>query len=277
MLSPFFVFGNLRYIYLYTNNKLFIMAEQNYDFPTEVITLPSEGKGYPETSPLSKGTIEIKYMTAKEEEILTSQNLIKKGIVLNKLFESIVVDKDVDINEILLGDKNAIMLATRILGYGPSYAIELTNDNGEKEKIDVDLSKVQTKDVDLSKLRRDNKYPFKTPSGNDLVFKLLTHGDEQKIEEDIKALSKFNKGGISSELTTRYRYMIQEVDGKSDTKSIIDFINNRFLAKDTKAFREHIKSISPDIKMEFEYENPETGEKEVRSIPMGVGFFWPSE
>jgi hypothetical protein len=106
---------------------------------------------------------------------------------------------------------------------------------------------------------------------------LLSHGDEQKIEEDIKALAKFNKGGISSELTTRYRYMIQEVDGKTDSKSIIDFINNRFLARDTRAFREYIKSVSPDVKMEFEYENPETGEKEVRSIPMGVGFFWPSE
>jgi hypothetical protein len=253
------------------------MAEQKYDFATEVITLPSEGKGYPETSPLSKGTIEIKYMTAREEEILTSQNLIKKGIVLNKLFESIVVDKDIDINEILIGDKNAIMLATRILGYGPLYSIEVTNDNGEKEKIDVDLSKVQTKDIDLTKLRRDNRYPYTTTSGNNLVFKLLSHGDEQKIEEDIKALAKFNKGGISSELTTRYRYMIQEVDGKTDSKSIIDFINNKFLARDTRAFREYIKSVSPDVKMEFEYENPETGEKEVRSIPMGVGFFWPSE
>lgn len=253
------------------------MAEQNYDFPTEVITLPSEGKGYSESSPLSKGTIEIKYMTAKEEEILTSQNLIKKGIVLNKLFESIVIDKDVNIDDILLGDKNAIMLATRILAYGPKYPIELTNRDGEKEQIDIDLSKVQTKDVDLSKLRRDNRYDFTTPSGNKLVFKLLTHGDEQKIDADIKALAKFNRGGISSELTTRYRYMIQEVDGKNDTKSITDFINNKFLAKDTRAFREFIRDISPDINMEFEYENPETGEKEVRPIPMGVGFFWPTE
>ena len=253
------------------------MAEQKYDFATEVITLPSEGKGYPETSPLSKGTIEIKYMTAREEEILTSQNLIKKGIVLNKLFESIVVDKDVNVEDILLGDKNAIMLATRILAYGAKYPIEITGADGEREQIDIDLSKVQTKDVDLSKLKRDNRYEFTTPSGNKLVFKLLTHGDEQKIDADIKALAKFNKGGISSELTTRYRYMIQEVDGRNDTKSITDFINNKFLAKDTRAFREFIREISPDINMEFDYENPETGEKEVRQIPMGVGFFWPTE
>jgi hypothetical protein len=253
------------------------MAEQKYDFPTEVISLPSEGKGYPESNPLSKGTIEIKYMTAREEEILTSQNLIKKGIVLNKLFESIVIDKDVNVDDILLGDKNAIMLATRILAYGAKYPIEITGADGEREQLDVDLSKVQTKDVDLSKLKRDNRYEFATPSGNKITFKLLTHGDEQKIDADIKALAKFNKGGISSELTTRYRYMIQEVDGKTDTKSITDFINNRFLAKDTRAFREYIREMSPDINMEFDYENPETGEKEVRSIPMGVGFFWPTE
>ena len=96
----------------------------NYDFPTEVITLPSQGKCYPESNPLSKGTIEIKYMTAKEEEILASQNLIRKGVVLDKLFESIIVDKNINIDDILIGDKNAIMLAARILGYGPEYQIQ---------------------------------------------------------------------------------------------------------------------------------------------------------
>jgi hypothetical protein len=89
-------------------------------------------------------------------------------------------------------------------------------------------------------------------------------------------LKKFNKDGLSSELTTRYRYMIRSVDGKSDTKSIVDFINNKFLARDTKAFREYIKTIQPDVVMEFDYVDPITGETEVRSIPMGVGFFWPT-
>ena len=99
----------------------------NYEFPTEVIDLPSKGKVYPESNPLSKGSIEIKYMTAKEEDILASQNLIRKGVVLDKLFESIVVDKDVDINDIVVGDKNAILLATRVLGYGAEYQVEITD------------------------------------------------------------------------------------------------------------------------------------------------------
>lgn len=248
-----------------------------HDYPTEVISLPSEGKCYPPENPLSSGQIEIKYMTAKEEEILASQNLIKKGVVLDKLFESIIVDKNINPNDIILGDKNAIMLATRILGYGPEYIVEIEDSEGIKSKISVDLGKVQTKDIDISILNGNNEYEFTTPTGkNSIVFKLLTHGDEKLIDADIKALNKINRES-SSELTTRYRYMIKSVDGKDDTKSIVDFINNRFLARDTKAFREHLKKIQPDVKMEFEYTDTATGEKEVRPIPMGVGFFWPSE
>jgi len=215
-------------------------------------------------------------MTAKEEEILASQNLIKKGIVLDKLFESIIVDKDINPADIIVGDKNAIMLATRILAYGPSYEVEILNSRDEKETVKIDLSKVQTKEIDTSILRRDNRYNFKTPSGYNLVIKLLSHGDEQKIDEEIKALSKLNKSGVSAELTTRYRFIIVEVDGKTDTKSIIDFINNKFVTRDTRALREFIKTFQPDIVMEYEYEDPESGEKEVRPIPMGVGFFYPS-
>jgi hypothetical protein len=252
------------------------MAESNYDFPTEVITLPSEGKAYPESNPLSKGTVEIKYMTAKEEEILSSQNLIKKGVVLDKLFESIIVEKGINIDDILIGDKNAIMLATRILAYGPKYEVETYGNGDDRETVSIDLTSIRTKDIDSTKLKRDNRYEFTTPSGNKLVIKLLTHGDEGKIDADIKALSKFNKGGVSAELTTRYRYMIQSVDGKEDMKTITDFINNRFITRDTRAMREFIKEISPDVVMEYEYEDPETGEKEVRPIPMGVGFFYPS-
>lgn len=249
----------------------------NYDFPTEVISLPSQGKCYSEENPLSSGQIEIKYMTAKEEEILASQNLIRKGVVLDKLFESIIVDKNINVDDILIGDKNAIMLATRILGYGSQYKIQIEGELGDKNEISVDLGKVQTKEIDFDKLNRENRYTFTTKSGTVLEYKLLSHGDEKKIDADVKALERLTKGGTSSELTTRYRFMITSVDGATDTKSITDFINNRFLTIDTRAFREEIRKIQPDINMEFDYEDPQTGEMEVRSIPMGVGFFWPSE
>ena len=250
----------------------------NYDFPTEVITLPSQGKCYPADNPLSKGTVEIKYMTAKEEEILASQNLIRKGVVLDKLFEAIIVDKDVNLDDILIGDKNAIMLAARILGYGPEYLVEVASDYGETEQVTIDLSKVQTEEVDFSKLNSENLYNFTTTDGVELEFSLLTHGDEKKIDADVKALQRLNKGkdSVSSELTTRYRYLIKSVDGDNNVSAITKFINNQFLTKDTRKFREVIRELQPDVNMEFEYENPNTGDTEVKPIPMGVGFFWPS-
>jgi hypothetical protein len=250
----------------------------NYDFPTEIISLPSQGKCYPSDNPLSKGTLEIKYMTAREEEILASQNLVRKGVVIDKLFESIIVEKGINVDDIVLGDKNAILLATRVLGYGPEYKIEMTNSLGEPQEVTVDLGKVQTKEIDFELLSPENRYEFTTPHGkNKLEFKILTHGDEKKIDADIKALSRLNKGGVSAELTTRYRFMILSVDGQSDTQSITSFINNKFITRDTKAFREYIAKITPDINMEFDFEDEQTGETEVRSIPMGVGFFWPTE
>ena len=255
------------------------MAEnKKYDFPTEVITLPSQGKCYPENHPLASGEVEIKYMTAKEEEILASQNLIKKGVVLDMLFESIIADKSISADDILIGDKNAIVLATRILGYGPEYKIEFTGEDGEKEQISIDLSKVQTKEVDIEKLNRENLYEWVTPTTKSVLkFKMLTHGDEKKIEGDVRAMNRLNKGGVSAELTTRYRYIIQSVDGKEDTKSIVDFINNKFLSKDTRAFRNHLLELQPDMDMVFDYDNPISGEKESSPIPMGIGFFYPTE
>ena len=106
------------------------MSENKFDFPTEVVDLPSKGLLYPEGHPLRKGNIEIKYMTAREEDILASQSLIKKGVVLDKLFESVVVEPGVDINDIFIGDKNAILLATRVMGYGANYAYDHADPNG---------------------------------------------------------------------------------------------------------------------------------------------------
>jgi hypothetical protein len=251
------------------------MNQKQFDFPTEVLDLPSKGKLYPKEHPLSSGQITIKYMTAKEEDILSSTNLIKKGIVLDKLFESIIVDA-VNIDDILVGDKNAIVLATRLLGYGPNYNISFYSSKaGKSIETTVDLAQIKTKDVDYSNFGNQNEFQFTTPTGNTLVFKLLTHGDEKLIDKDITALEKMNKDG-SYEITTRLRYMIKSVDGNSDLGHINKFINNSFLAKDSRAFREHIKKISPDMNMTFTYVH-EDGESEVAPIPMGVGFFWPGD
>jgi hypothetical protein len=250
------------------------MAETQYDFPTEVLDLPSEGKLYPKENPLSSGRITIKYMTAKEEDILSSTNLIKKGVVLDKLFESIIVDK-ININDITIGDKNAILLATRVLGYGPEYEFNFYSSvKGDMIDASIDLTKIKTKEVDMTLFNNKNELEYITPIGkNKIVFKILTHGDEKLIDADIEALKKVNKD-VSSDITTRLRYMIKSVDGNSDMGAVSKFVNN-MIARDSRAFRDYVKKITPDVNMKFEYIH-EDGEVEEAPISMGVGFFWPS-
>jgi hypothetical protein len=249
------------------------MTEKVYDFPTEVLDLPSQGKVYPLDHPLSSGQIRIKLMTAKEEDILSSSNLIKKGLAIDTLFESIIVD-GIKSDDIIIGDKNAILLATRLLGYGAEYNLQFfSSKKGETINVNFDLSTIQTKEVDFSIFKNKNEFDYTTPSGTKLTFKILTHGDERLIDKDVEALKKINKD-VSSEISTRLRYMIKSVDGKNDLATINKFVNN-MLAKDSRALREHIKSMSPDMNMKFEYTH-EDGEVEEAPISLGVGFFWPS-
>jgi hypothetical protein len=250
---------------------------QKYDFPTEIIDLPSKGLLYPKDHPLAKGSIEIKYMTAKEEDILSSQNLIKKGVVLDKLFESIIVDKNINPNDIILGDKNAIILATRILGFGPYYKLSFYSTKlGKMVETQIDLSVVKIKEVDYSKFNNENKFEFETPNGkNKLTFKILTHGDEIAIDKDITALEKISGKDVPSDITTRLRYMITSVDGKTDVGSITKYANS-MLMLDSRAFRNYIRELSPDLDMTLTY-TYDDGEEDVVPITLGVNFFWPSE
>lgn len=250
-----------------------------YDFPTEVIDLPSKGKPYPESSPLSKGSVEIKYMTAKEEDILSSQNLIRKGVVLDKLFESVIVDDGIDIGDILIGDKNAILLATRILGYGKDYQVEVTDPfTLETQKVTIDLSKVQTKDIDDKVVSKDNKYSFTLPTlKTEIVFKLLSHKDEKDINAEIASLQRLTKSEVNQEVSTRLRYMILKVGDNDDRGFINKWVKNNLLARDSRALRKYIKEISPDLDLKYEFTSDITGETEALDIPFGVGFFYPSE
>lgn len=254
---------------------------KEFDFPVELVELPSRGKLYPETNPLSKGTVELKYMTAREEDILASQNLIRKGVVLDKLFESVVVQKDVNINDIFIGDKNAILLATRVLGYGPDYNVEVTDPfTGELQKVTINLAKIQIKEVDFDKLNSENRYDFELPTSKaKIVFKLLTHKDEIDINAELQALERLTKvkDGASHDVSTRLRYMILEVNGNADRGYINKYVQNNLLARDSKALRNYVKSISPDVDLTYQFTSDITGETEALDIPFGAGFFYPAD
>lgn len=210
-------------------------VRREFPFPTETIFLPSKGLCYTESNPLSRGEVTIKLMTAREEDILTSTTLIKKGIQLDKLLESIVVEPGVNINDLVIGDKNAILVTSRILAFGPNYDVTI-NDPEEKEPVEVsvDLSKIKIKEINESLLNRENEYAFTLPqSGTNIKFKLLTHGDEVAINKDIEASQKISKQ--SNEITTRYRRIIVEVNGNRDIGFISNFVVNQLRAADSKA------------------------------------------
>jgi hypothetical protein len=237
------------------------------NFPTEIIELPSKGYLYPADSELASGKIEMKYMTAREEDILTNQNFIEKGIVIDKLLQSLIVSK-IDYNQLIVGDKNAILIAARILGYGKDYSFMYKG-----REFEVDLSTLNNKELNEELfINRINEFSFTLPSTEqDITFKLLTHADETLINQETQGLKKINKDS-NAEASTRLKYIITSVGGDRTSKTIRDFVDNYLLARDARAFREYTRQIQPDVNTKF---FPEGGPDEGIDIPFGVSFFWP--
>ena len=236
-----------------------------------MIDLPSEGKLYPKEHPCSNGKIEIKYMTAREEDILTSQNLIKKGVVIDKLLDSLVLTKGVDSNDLLLGDKNAVMVAARILAYGPEYECQVANPNtGEMEDHTFNLADCPFKK--LPKNISENRFEVTLPvSKKKITFKLLNGKEENMITKDLQASKKINSQ-VTPELTTRLRYSVTSVDGDESQAVINNFVQN-MLARDSMHLRKEMRDATPDIDLSQEIEIG--GESVKVDIPMTVNFFWP--
>ena len=242
---------------------------KKFKFPTEVVDLPSKGLIYPKDHPFSSGKVEMKYMTAKEEDIITNQSYIQKGIIVDKLLEALVVS-DGDLGDMIVGDKNALLIASRVLGYGANYKFEYLGEEHE-----VDLSKLENKKFDESLIKRgENKFSYTTPTGQNLIeFQLLTDKLEKKIEAEIRGLRKLNKNS-NPNMSTRLKHMIISVDGNTDKADIREFVDVFFLARDAKALRDHIAEIQPDVDFSFEREKA-NGEIEEIDIPIGANFFFP--
>jgi hypothetical protein len=238
------------------------MAE--FKFPTEEVELPSKGLLYSTDHVLSSGKVEVKYMTAKEEDILSNQSYITKGVVLDKLLESVIIDKKIKINDLVVGDKNAILIATRILGYGKEYQITY---NGKKENID--LTQLENNPFEHA-TPGVNEFSYTLPTTNtEITYKILNGSDERKIERELEGLKKINPNN-SPTLTTRLKYIITSVGGDNESKTIREFVDNQLLARDSRAFRDHIKKTQPDVNLTV---STDSGEEV--SVPIGLDFFWP--
>ena len=246
--------------------------EKQSKFPSEVIDLPSKGLVYPKDSPLRSGQVEVKYMTAREEDILTSQNLISKGLVVDKLLESLILTEKVSIDDLVLGDKNAVMVAARILAYGPEYTCEVINPN-TLEPFTHTFNLTDCPFKTLPEGIDGNDFEVELPFSKIKVnYKILTGKEEKAITNEIEQIKKIGTQ-IIPELTTRLRYIITAVDGNTE-KSVINNTVQDMLARDSFFLRSELLKISPDIDMTTEVEIG--GETVKVDIPMTANFFWPS-
>lgn len=242
------------------------MEQTKHDFPTETIELPSKGLLYPKDNPLSSGVVEIKYMGAKEEDILTNSTYIDKGTVLDKLMQSVIVSP-VKYEDILTCDLDAIMVSARILGLGKKYEFIF---NGREET--VDLTTLENKYLDESKITPGvNEFEFILPNTEiPITYKILTNGDEIKIKEELSGLKKLHKDE-SFEIRTRMKYLITSVKGDRDNKNIRAFVDKDLLSLDSRELRKHIKKTQPGVNLTFFPEGRDTPS----NLPLGIRFFWP--
>ena len=250
------------------------------NFPTEVVPLPSKGKVYQPQSELSKGQVEMKYMTAREEDILTSQNLIRQGVVLDRLMQSMITSP-INYNDLIIGDKNSIMIAARILGYGKDYETNVECPHcGIKQKVTIDLTTMPEKSIPEDIVSNGvNRFSFTLPNSNRVVeFKFLTHGDERALDAELAEFrKKAGKDSVDPELSTRLKYTILSVDGNEDDQYVYNFIDNELLSKDSKELRRFIKNSSPDQKFETRFECEKCNHvEEALAFSIDTSFFWPN-
>lgn len=255
-----------------------IPTQKLNDYPTETVPLPSLGKYYSDGNPLQSGQIELRYPTAREEDILTSKNLIQKGNVIDVFINSLIVDKSINTDDLLLGDKNAIVIASRIMAYGKDYPIEASCPScGELNKTIVDITGLQSKQlkIDINNVI-GNEFEFELPmSKHKIIFKVLTQRDDKSIDSQIKASKKALKLQTGVEITTRLKASIISINGSTDRLEIKNLVDN-MLSTDSLALRQHINSVSPDIDMKFDFICSECSHEERMNLPLGIGFFWPS-
>jgi hypothetical protein len=259
------------------------VEKEKYDFPTEIVELPSKGLLYPKNNPLSSGKVEMKYMTAREEDILTTPSLIKQGVVLDRLFQSLVVGngegQKINYGDLLAGDKNAIMIAARVLGYGKDYEVKIKTPSGEEQTEMIDLAELQHKEFDETQITPGvNRFKLTLPvSKRTLEVKLMNHDDEKRIEDAIAKAKKYNKlRGVESNVSIRLQHMIVSVDGNTDPEYINEFIEKYFLARDIQFVRDFITKVQPDVNLTLSFVDSGTNESFEMQLPIGVDFFWPS-
>jgi transcription elongation factor Elf1 len=256
-------------------------AGLSFATPTEFVDLPSLGRYYPENHPLhGQDTVEIRYMTAKDEDILTSQSLIKKGVVIDRLVQSVLIDKSVRPQELLIGDKNAILVAARVTGYGSDYETRVDcpacNANTEHVFDLNDSLKVNHADQEFGETVRvtDNGTVLvQLPLTNlNVEARLMTGKEETKILSMAERKKKLKLQ--ESSLTDQFKTIIVSVDGHTDASTISSVVD-RLPAHDARHLRDAYAKVTPNVELTSMFECDDCGHVEEVDVPITVQFFWP--
>ena len=255
-----------------------VKADFGLDMPVETIPVPSAGLVYPKGSPLSgRQTLDIKAMTAREEDILTNQAYLKKGTVISELIRSCLIDKSVDPLDMLIGDRTALMVAIRITGYTADYDVEVEcTECSSKSPRSFDLAQLPIRRLTLQPVAEGmNLFEFVLPYSKKAVrFKFLTGRDEDQIMATSQRQKKLNMPNDTT-VTTNLFHSIQSIDGVDDRSKIMGFVQ-LMPARDSQALRSYIRDNEPGIIMRQEVKCPSCGLEEEVSMPIGVTFLWPS-
>ena len=244
--------------------------------PTEFVELPSKGLFYPEGHPLHNQTvIEIKHMTAKEEDILTSETLLKQGLAIDRLVRSVIVDRSINPDTLLVGDKNAVLIASRITGFGPFYEVGISCAAcAEQNEVTVDLNDLGfSKSGDSVSEAVEGGYKVKLPStGIEIVFKLLTSKDESNISKTVEARRK--KKQLENFSTLLLSSIIVSANGVTNRQQL-DRLPEILPLVDARFLREEYDKVKPDIDMTFDFECSSCSHRGEVGLPMTAEFFWP--
>lgn len=245
-------------------------------FPSELVDLPSKGWYYAPDSPLASGQVELKYLTAREEDILTSRNLIQKGVVLDKLMDSLILG-NVKQDDLLVSDWDGLIVAARILGYGKDYGVTINCPVcGTRNEQNVDLTKLDEKPINQANPKGVNEFKFPLPfSKRVLTYHLLTHGQANAAAAELTAMQQKIGSDVDSTASTRLKYIILAVDGVKEEKVVREFVDNQFLARDSRAFRDEYNRTSPGLDLHFDFKCQKCGEGRRMTLPIGLDFFWP--
>jgi hypothetical protein len=246
-----------------------------FEVPFDVIKLPSGGKVYKGTTLEGRDSLEVQYLTATQEDIMTSPNLIDSGRMLDVLLRSVVRDKSVNTDELTISDRNTIVVWLRATGYGAEYPAIIKCENcGQNHKNEFDLNNLETRELEVEP-SESGLFEFMLPVSKKVVkFRFMTCADENELENKVKSRNKALGGAVDATMSMRVAQQIQEVDGQTSDEYIYRFVST-LLSADSRAFRKYSASIEPGLDMEQDSECPSCGHVAKEVIPIRANFFWP--